>query len=282
MTGHLSLGTRQFDLSRSIVMGILNVTPDSFSDGGQFDRVDQAVAHAMRMQQDGADIIDIGGESTRPGARPVSAEQELERVIPVIRAIRRESTIPISIDTSKPDVMRTAVAAGADMVNDVNALRAPAALQTCAELGVAVCLMHMQGEPRTMQQQPHYDDVVEEVIDFLRQRYQACLDVGIDGDRIVLDPGFGFGKTLEHNLQLLDKLDAICALELPLLVGISRKSMLGAILDKPVNERLYGGIAAMVIAHCKGARLFRVHDVAPSRDALALCDVLKSERRVAE
>ena len=282
MIRQLAIGDQTFDLSRSIVMGILNVTPDSFSDGGQFDRVDQALAHAMRMQQDGADIIDIGGESTRPGARPVSVEQELERVIPVIRAIRRESTIPISIDTSKPDVMRSAVAAGADMVNDVNALRAPGALQSCAELDVAVCLMHMQGEPRTMQQQPHYDDVVEEVTRFLRQRYQACLDAGIDGDRIVLDPGFGFGKTLEHNLQLLDKLDVVCALESPILVGISRKSMLGALLDKPVNDRLYGGIAALVIAHGNGARLFRVHDVAPSRDALALCDALKAERKVAE
>ena len=282
MIKQLAIGNQNFDLSRSIVMGILNVTPDSFSDGGQFDRVEQAVTHALLMQQEGADIIDIGGESTRPGARTVSAEQELERVIPVIRAIRRESAIPISIDTSKPDVMRSAVAAGADMVNDVNALQAPGALQTCAELEVAVCLMHMQGEPRTMQQQPHYDDVVEDVTDFLRQRYRACLDAGIDGDRIVLDPGFGFGKTLAHNLQLLDKLDVICALELPVLVGISRKSMLGTILDKPVNERLYGGIAALVIAHCNGARLFRVHDVAPSRDALALCDALQSEARVAE
>jgi dihydropteroate synthase len=273
----LTIGNQNFDLSRSIVMGILNVTPDSFSDGGRFGRVEQALEHALRMQQEGADIIDIGGESTRPGARPVSVEQELERVIPVIRAIRRESAIPISIDTSKPEVMRTAIAAGADMVNDVNALRAPSALQTCAELGVAVCLMHMQGAPRTMQQQPHYDDVVDEVGGFLRQRYQACLDAGIDGSRIVLDPGFGFGKILEHNLQLLNKLDAICALELPVLVGISRKSMLGAIIDKPVNERLYGGIAAIVIAHCKGARLFRVHDVAPSRDALTLCDALKLE-----
>jgi dihydropteroate synthase len=258
-------------------MGILNVTPDSFSDGGRFIDAETAIDHGLRLIESGADIIDIGGESTRPGARPVSAEQELERVIPVIRAIRRESAVPISIDTSKPDVMRSAVAAGAGMVNDVNALRAPGALQTCAELDVAVCLMHMQGKPRTMQQQPHYDDVVEEVADFLRRRYQACLDAGIDGDRIVLDPGFGFGKTLEHNLQLLDKLDVICALESPILVGISRKSMLGAILDKPVNERLYGGIAALVIAHCKGARLFRVHEVGPSRDALALCDALKSK-----
>ncbi|MGB5519309.1 MAG: dihydropteroate synthase [Gammaproteobacteria bacterium] len=279
MSRHLSIGNKQFDLSRSIVMGILNVTPDSFSDGGEFDRVEQAVAHALRMQHDGADIIDIGGESTRPGARPVTVDGELERIIPVIRALRRESTIPISIDTSKPEVMRQAVTEGADMVNDVNALQAPDAVECCAELGVAVCLMHMQGEPRTMQQQPHYDDVVRDVTDFLHKRYLVCIDAGIDGQQVVLDPGFGFGKTLQHNLCLLNGLDALLELECPLLIGISRKSMLGAILNKPVNERLYGGIAAAVFAHTKGARIFRVHDVAPTRDALALCDALQQEQR---
>ena len=280
MTKQFSVGNQQFDLSRSIVMGILNVTPDSFSDGGQYDRVEQALEHAMQMQSEGADIIDIGGESTRPGAQPVSAEHELDRVIPVIQAIRQRSSIPISIDTSKPEVMRAAVTAGADMVNDVNALRAPGAVEACADIGVPVCLMHMQGEPRTMQQQPRYDDVVTDVTEFLRQRSRVCIDAGIDRHKIVLDPGFGFGKTLQHNLDLLNGLASICELELPLLVGISRKSMLGAILDKPVNERLYGGIAAAVIAHTKGARLFRVHDVAATREALAFCDALQQERKV--
>jgi dihydropteroate synthase len=200
-------------------------------------------------------------------------------VIPVIRAIREQSTIPISIDTSKPEVMHAAVAVGANMVNDVNALQAPGAVETCAELAVPVCVMHMQGEPRTMQQQPQYDDVVTDVTDFLRWRSRVCIDAGIDRNKIVLDPGFGFGKTLQHNLDLLKGLEAICALELPLLVGISRKSMLGTILDKPVNERLYASIAAAVIAHTKGARLFRVHDVEPSRDALAFCDALLQEQK---
>ena len=275
MNKHLSIGNKQFDLSRAIVMGILNVTPDSFSDGGQFDRVEQAVEHALRMQQEGADIIDIGGESTRPGAQPVSVDEELERVLPVIRAIRQQSTIPISIDTSKAEVMRAAVAEGADMVNDVNALQAGGAVEVCAELAVPVCLMHMQGQPRTMQQEPYYVDVVKEVADFLLQHNQRCVAAGIAPDRIVIDPGFGFGKTLQHNLALLRGLDAICALELPVLVGISRKSMLGAILDKPVEDRLFAGIAAAVIAYSKGARLFRVHDVAPTRDALAVCDALQ-------
>ncbi|UCB56309.1 MAG: dihydropteroate synthase [Thiotrichales bacterium] len=258
-------------------MGILNVTPDSFSDGGQFDRVEQAVEHALQMAQDGADIIDIGGESTRPGAAAVTVEQELDRVVPVIRAIRENSDIPISIDTSKTEVMREAVGAGADMINDVNALQATQAVECCAELGVPVCLMHMQGEPRTMQQDPQYDDVVSEVAAFLRQRSRACMDAGIDPGRIILDPGFGFGKTLQHNLELLNRLEAICELELPVLVGISRKSMIGALLDKAVTDRLYGSIAAAVIAYGKGARLFRVHDVAPSRDALAICDALQHD-----
>jgi dihydropteroate synthase len=275
MNKHLSIGKKQFDLSRAIVMGILNVTPDSFSDGGRFDRVELAVEHAFRMQQEGADIIDIGGESTRPGADAVSVDEELGRVIPVIRAIRQQSAIPISIDTSKPEVMRAAVAEGADMVNDVNALQALGATETCGELAVPVCLMHMQGQPRTMQQDPRYADVVQDVADFLRQRYLVCVEAGIAPDQIVIDPGFGFGKTLQHNLSLLNGLDAICGLELPVLIGISRKSMLGAIIDRPVDDRLYAGIAAAVIAYMKGARLFRVHDVAPTRYALAVCDALQ-------
>ena len=275
MIRHLSIGSQQFDLSRAIVMGILNVTPDSFSDGGEFDRVEHAVAHALRMQQEGADIIDIGGESTRPGAHAVTVAAELDRVIPVIRAIRRQSAIPISIDTSKPEVMRAAVAEGANMINDVNALQAMGAIEACVELAVPVCLMHMQGKPRTMQQDPSYADVVQDVAGFLQQRTRACVAAGIPPHQIVIDPGFGFGKTLQHNLGLLNGLDAICGLELPVLVGISRKSMLGAIIDRPVDERLYAGIAAAVIAYMKGARLFRVHDVAPTRDALAVCDALQ-------
>ncbi len=275
MIKQFCIGDRQFDLSRAIVMGILNVTPDSFSDGGRFDRVERAVEHALLMQEEGADIIDIGGESTRPGAASVTVDEELERVIPVIRALRQQTGLPVSIDTSKPEVMRAAAGEGANMVNDVNALQAKGAAETCAELGVPVCLMHMQGEPRTMQQDPQYDDVVQEVADFLRQRYLACVDAGIDRSSIVIDPGFGFGKTLRHNLDLLNRLESISGLELPVLVGISRKSMLGAILDRPVNERLYAGIAAAVIAYQKGARLFRVHDVGPTRDALAVCDALQ-------
>ena len=275
MITHLVIGEKQFDLSRAIVMGILNVTPDSFSDGGRYDRVEQALEHALQMQQQGADIIDIGGESTRPGANAVDVEEELARVIPVIRAIRERSSVPISIDTSKTEVMRAAVAAGANMVNDVNALRAPGAAAACAELGIPVCLMHMQGEPRTMQQNPQYNDVVRDVADFLHQRAEGCLAAGIERHNIVLDPGFGFGKTLQHNLGLLGGLESICELELPVLVGFSRKSMLGAITDKPVDERLYAGIAAAVIAYGKGARLFRVHDVAPTRDTLAVCQALQ-------
>jgi dihydropteroate synthase len=279
MIRQITIGDKQFDLSRAIVMGILNVTPDSFSDGGKFDRVEKALGHAMRMQQEGADIIDIGGESTRPGAAPVTVDEELERVIPVIREIRRQTSLPISIDTSKPEVMRAAVGAGANMVNDVNALQSKGALQTCAELSVPVCLMHMQGEPGTMQQDPKYVDVVRDVADFLQQRSLACIDAGIDRSNIMIDPGFGFGKTLQHNLHLLNGLESICELELPVLVGISRKSMLGAIIDRPVNERLYAGIAAAVIAYQKGARLFRVHDVEPTRDALAVCDALQTDNR---
>ena len=254
-----------------VIMGILNVTPDSFSDGGEFDRVDAAVRRALEMQAEGASIIDIGGESTRPGAQPVNAEQEIARVVPVIEAIRRQSDIPISIDTSKPEVMRAAVRAGANLVNDVNALRAEGAVACCVELAVPVCLMHMQGEPRTMQQNPEYVDVVSDVCDFLLQRAQACMDAGIARSQILLDPGFGFGKTLAHNLKLVARLDELCRLDFPVLVGLSRKSMFGAILDRPVDERLIGSVAAAVVAYGKGARWFRVHDVAETSDALRVC-----------
>lgn len=275
----MNTGTQWLDTlksGRALVMGILNVTPDSFSDGGEYERVDAAVARALEMQVQGADIIDIGGESTRPGAQPVNVEQELNRVLPVIEAIRAKSDVAISIDTSKPEVMRAAVASGASLVNDVNALRSEGAVLCCADLGVPVCLMHMQGEPRSMQAKPEYADVVKDVSGFLKQRAQFCVDAGIAADHILIDPGFGFGKTLEHNVSLLSRLDELCALDFPVLVGLSRKSMLGAILDKAVNERLTASVAAAVIAYQKGARLFRVHDVAETCDALKICETVKA------
>jgi dihydropteroate synthase len=262
--------------SRPLVMGILNATPDSFSDGGRFLNTRLAVDHALVMQKEGADIIDIGGESTRPGAPSVTIEDEAARVLPVIEAIRRESAIAISVDTSKPELMRRAVEAGADMINDVNALQAPQAVEVCAELGVPVCVMHMQGQPRTMQTNPHYDDVVGDIKRFLQQRVAACEAAGIDRGHIMIDPGFGFGKTLAHNLSLLGHLEQFEELGLPLLVGMSRKSMLGMILDAEVDDRLYGSIAAAVIACTRGARIFRVHDVKPSVDALRVCAAVKA------
>ncbi len=266
-----------------LLMGILNTTPDSFSDGGRYTSVDAALAQAERMIAEGAAIIDVGGESTRPGAQPVSEPDEIERVVPVIEAIHQAfpDTV-ISIDTSKPAVMRAAVEAGAELVNDVNALRADGAVETCARLGVVVCLMHMQGEPRTMQQHPVYADVVAEVADFLAQRKQVCIEQGIDQARILLDPGFGFGKSLTHNLQLLKHLTELHSLQQPLLVGISRKSMLGAVLDgAPVDERLYASVAALVLAWERGAKIFRVHDVAASRDALNVCEAMRQVEELA-
>ncbi len=258
----------EIDLSAPRIMGILNVTPDSFSDGGCFDRLDAALAHAEAMVEAGADLLDVGGESTRPGARPVSEAEELERVIPVIEALAARFDVPVSIDTSKPVVMREAVAAGAAMINDVNALRAEGALATAAAAGVPVCLMHMQGEPRTMQQAPHYDDVVTEVRDFLLARARACEAAGIARDAIVLDPGFGFGKTLAHNLALLRHLPVLCDTGYPVLAGISRKSMIGALTGREVDARLAGSLAAALLALEGGARILRVHDVAETRDVL--------------
>ena len=261
--------------NRPLVMGILNTTPDSFSDGGQYTSTDTALDHAMQMLEQGADIIDVGGESTRPGAEAVSENEEIQRVVPVIESIRQRADVCISVDSSKPGVMRAAVNAGADMLNDVNALRAPGALQTCAELAVPVCIMHMQGEPRTMQKSPSYRNVVQEVSDFLRQRVEACIDAGISRHRLIIDPGFGFGKNLQHNLQLLRHLQAFKSLELPLLIGISRKSMLGQILDgAPVEQRVSASIAAAVLAWTKGASIFRVHDVKATVDALKVCQAI--------
>lgn len=266
----LSCADRVLDLTRPVVMGVLNVTADSFSDGGRFPSPAAAVAHGHAMVAAGAGIIDVGGESTRPGATPVSLQQELDRVLPVIEALRRELDAVISIDTMKPEVMRAAVAAGAGLVNDVQALQAPGAIAAVAAGNAAVCLMHMQGTPRTMQSAPQYTDVVTEVHDFLKQRAQACWTAGIATERIVLDPGFGFGKTLQHNLSLLARLPQLAAGAYPLLVGLSRKSMLGTLLGRPVEQRLAGSLALAAIAALHGARIIRTHDVAETCDAVAV------------
>lgn len=262
-----------WQLSKQVtqVMGILNVTPDSFSDGGQFHRRDAALWRVEQMLQEGADIVDVGGESTRPGAAAVSVAQELERVVPVVEAICARFDVLVSVDTSKPEVMAATVAAGAGMVNDVRALQEPGALAVCAGLSVPVCLMHMQGEPRTMQQQPHYLDVVQEIRQFFAERIAACGQAGIARERLLLDPGFGFGKSLQHNLELLRRLDAFMEFGLPLLVGVSRKSMIGAVLDnRPMDGRLHGSVAAAVLAAVQGAGIIRVHDVRATVDALRL------------
>ncbi|HEX6929385.1 MAG TPA: dihydropteroate synthase [Gammaproteobacteria bacterium] len=252
-------------------MGVLNVTPDSFSDGGRFLDKAAALAHARRMIDEGADFIDIGGESTRPGAEPVSIDAELHRVIPVIEALCGHIDRTISIDTSKPEVMRAAASAGAGFINDVNALRSPGALDAAAELGLPVCLMHMKGEPRSMQLNPQYTDVVREVRDFLLERARAAESAGLRKENIFIDPGFGFGKTLEHNLALLRCLESFTATGYPVLVGMSRKSMVGALLDTPVDDRVFGSVTLAAIAAMKGAAVIRVHDVKPTRDALKVC-----------
>ncbi len=270
----LDCGGRALDLGRVGVMGVLNVTPDSFSDGGLFLARDRAVDHAIRMVAEGAAIIDIGGESTRPGARGVSVQEELDRVIALIEALQQAIAVPISIDTSKPEVMRAAVAAGAGMINDVRALRAPGALQTAAQLGVPVCLMHMQGEPRTMQEDPRYDDVVQEVKEFLRLRSQACRDAGIHAANIIVDPGFGFGKTLEHNLELLRNLAELATLGTPVLVGLSRKSMIAKVLDLPLERRMIASVALAVVAVQNGANLVRAHDVGATCEAVRMAEAV--------
>jgi dihydropteroate synthase len=267
----LRCGPHALDLTRPRVMGILNVTPDSFSDGGLFASVDTALRRARAMAAEGADLIDVGGESTRPASVPVSLQEELDRVIPVIEALARELAVPLSVDTSKPEVMHAAVAAGAGLINDVAALRRPGALAAAASLGVPVCLMHMQGEPGTMQRDPTYDDVVSEVAAFLAARVAACEAAGIERGRLLVDPGFGFGKTLAHNLALLRGLPRLAALGLPVLAGLSRKSMIGALLgDVPVEGRLHGSVAAAVLAVERGAAIVRVHDVGPTVQALRI------------
>ncbi|MCC7258181.1 MAG: dihydropteroate synthase [Gammaproteobacteria bacterium] len=249
-------------------MGILHVTPDSFADGGRHRGREAAVARALEMAAEGADIIDVGGESTRPGAEAVAEAEELERVIPVIEALRSQLDCVISVDTSKPAVMRAAVAAGAGLINDVFALRQPGALATAAELGVDVCLMHMQGEPRTMQAHPRYADVVAEVCSFLTERTEVCAAAGLLSSRMILDPGFGFGKDLAHNLALVRALPRLVALGFPVMVGFSRKSMVGALTGRPVGERLHGSLALVAYAALHGASIVRVHDVAATVDVL--------------
>lgn len=266
----LALADRLVDLSSPLVMGIVNVTPDSFSDGGQYACTARAIDHALQLVADGAAMVDIGGESTRPGADAVSEAEELARVVPVIEGIRAQSNVIISVDTSKPVVMAAAVAAGAQLINDVWALRQPGALAVAAASRAAVCLMHMQGEPRSMQQAPVYEDVVGEVDGFLQQRAADLLRAGVAAERICLDPGFGFGKTLAHNLALFRALPQFAALPYPLLVGVSRKSMLGALTGCEVAQRMPASIAAAVLAVQRGAGILRVHDVAATRDALAV------------
>ncbi len=250
--------------NRPLIMGILNITPDSFSDGSLYNSVDSALERAKEMQHQ-VDIFDIGGESTRPGAAEVSVEQEIDRVIPVIETVSQLG-IPISVDTSKAQVMQAAVSAGANMINDVRALQEPDALRTAVELQVPVCLMHMQGQPREMQEKPQYNNVVKEVSEFLLQRAQICQQAGINKELICLDPGFGFGKTLQHNLELLSKMDQLVSLGYPVLAGLSRKSMLGLLTNKPVEKRLAASLAVAQIAMQKGARIIRVHDVAETYD----------------
>ena len=258
-------------------MGVLNTTPDSFSDGGRYLDAGAAVSHGLRMLEEGARIIDVGGESTRPGSQPVTLDEEIRRVVPVIERLRRESTAVISIDTSKPEVMRAAADAGAGLINDVRALTAPGALETAASTGCAVCLMHMKGEPRTMQDAPTYGDVVNEVKAFLHERVQHCLAAGVSAGSIAIDPGFGFGKTVAHNLELLRRLAELAAPvgaggagSVPVMVGLSRKSMIGRLTGRPAGERLNGSVVLAVMAVLNGASIVRVHDVAETVDALKI------------
>ncbi|MGQ0546743.1 MAG: dihydropteroate synthase [Betaproteobacteria bacterium] len=265
----LRCGRFILDLSRPLVMGVVNVTPDSFSDGGRFLDPRAAAAQARRLVEDGADLIDVGGESTRPGAAPVSEQEELDRILPLLEKLH-DLARPISIDTRRPAVMRAALAAGASMINDVRALAEPYAHEAVATTGCAVCLMHMKGEPRTMQHAPHYDDVTREVKAFLKEAVRKAMFAGIGKDRIVVDPGFGFGKTHAHNLQLLRNLSALQDLGVPVLAGLSRKSTIGAVTGRPVEERLAGSLAMALLALQGGATILRVHDVKETRDVIAV------------
>ncbi len=268
----------EIDLSATQVMGILNVTPDSFSDGGQYSARDAALRQAEKMLRAGAAIIDVGGESTRPGAEPVAIEDELERVLPVVESLVDELGAKVSVDTSKPAVMRAAIDAGAFMINDVLALRESGAVEVIAASNVSVCLMHMQGLPRTMQTDPQYDDVVADIIRFLDSRVDACIKAGIDRHRIVVDPGFGFGKSLAHNYEILARLDEFSVLDCPLLVGMSRKSMIGNLLDLPVSERVTASVILAALALERGANILRVHDVTETMQAIRLVEALQHMR----
>ncbi|MBI1282837.1 MAG: dihydropteroate synthase [Thiobacillus sp.] len=270
----LHAGSHRLSLTRPRIMGIVNTTPDSFSDGGRWVDARAAIQHGLKLREDGADILDVGGESTRPGAETVPAAEEVRRILPVIEALVGYGCI-VSVDTRKPDVMRAALDAGAAMVNDVMALREPGALQVLAASDAAVCLMHMQGEPHSMQHAPRYADVVEEVNGFLQGRLQACAAAGIARERLVIDPGFGFGKTLQHNLDLLKHLERLTEVGVPVMAGLSRKSMLGTLTGRDVGEREFAGVAAHLAAVARGARLVRVHDVAAMRDALAIWNAVE-------
>jgi len=275
-SSRLSCGSRVLDLSRPHVMGILNVTPDSFSDGGCFNQVEAALRHARDMVAAGATLIDVGGESTRPGACAVSAGEELDRVAPVVEAIAAELDVIISVDTSTPQVMQETARLGAGLINDVRSLQREGALQAAAATRLPVCLMHMLGDPGTMQRNPHYDDLLGEVRDFLRGRVQACVAGGIPVERLLLDPGFGFAKTLRHNLLLFRHLEALHELGRPLLVGVSRKSMIGQVLGREVGQRLNGSLALAALAVAKGARILRVHDVAETVEVVRMIDAVET------
>jgi dihydropteroate synthase len=281
----LRCGTQTIDLTQPVVMGVLNVTPDSFSDGGQFLDLAAAVDHGLHMVEEGAAIVDVGGESTRPGADPVSAEEEIRRVIPVVEKLRAQTGAIISVDTSKPQVMRAAAEAGAGLINDVRALSEEGALEAAVATQCAVCVMHMQGDPRSMQLAPHYVDVVNEVKAFLAERIEVCRAAGVAADRIVIDPGFGFGKTLEHNLELLRHLRELgsqpSGAEWPIMVGLSRKSIVGRLTGRPSGERVHGSVALAVMAVINGARIVRVHDVGATVDALKTVIAVEGARRTA-
>ena len=272
----LKLGKHSLSLDRPRIMGVLNVTPDSFSDGGEFLAADDAIRHAEVLVEAGADIVDVGGESTRPGAAEVSEAEEIDRVAPVIEAIAARFDVPVSVDTGKPGVMEAGVAAGAGMINDIYALRLDGALDIAASLDAAICLMHMQGMPSDMQKHPHYDRLPDDVIDFLAERLEACMDAGMGVERIVIDPGFGFGKNHDHNLRILASLDQFSALGRPILVGLSRKRTLGHITGRPVTERVAAGVAAAVMAYEKGAAIIRTHDVAETVDALKVAEAVRA------
>lgn len=271
----LTCGPHRLDLSAPVVMGVLNVTPDSFSDGGRFSEREAALSRARQMAAEGAAIVDVGGQSTRPGAVTIGVEEELARVVPVVEALCAELALPVSVDTSRPEVMRAALAAGASMINDVAALRAPGALEAVAASSAAVCLMHMQGEPQTMQAAPRYDDVVAEVREFLERRVREAEAAGIARARMVVDPGFGFGKLLEHNLRLLAGLMRLAPAGVPVLVGLSRKSMIGQLTGRPVSERLAGSVALAALAVERGASIVRTHDVAATLDAVRIAAALR-------